>query len=70
MPSKPRKWRFRLRHIAEAVQRIVQYTRGMTYEQFCADQKTVDAVVRNFMIVGEAARHVPRQVESEYPEVP
>lgn len=30
----------------------------MTFEAFCADPKTIDAVIRNFEVMGEAARHV------------
>jgi uncharacterized protein with HEPN domain len=37
---------------------------GLTFEQFEADQKTVDAVIRNFEIIGEAVRHVVADQES------
>jgi uncharacterized protein with HEPN domain len=30
----------------------------------------VDAVVRNFQVLGEAARHVPPDIQNKYPEVP
>ena len=38
----------------EAVQRVLAYTAGMTYEAFIADEKTQDAVIRNLEIIGEA----------------
>jgi uncharacterized protein with HEPN domain len=41
-----------------AIDRIAAYTTGLTFESFCADLKTVDAVIRNFEVMGEAARHV------------
>ena len=40
----PRKQRFR----------IQECTLGMTFQEFKADQKTVDAVIRRLMIIGEA----------------
>ncbi len=42
----------------------------MSPEEFRADDKTVDAVVRNFGIIGEAARHVPADLRDRYPRVP
>lgn len=40
--------RLRIGDILQAIQRIEQYTEGMTFEAFVGDQKTVDAVVRSF----------------------
>ena len=57
-----RKWMFRIRHILEAIERIRQYTADMDEAGFARDQKTKDAVVRNFQVIGEAARHVPKVV--------
>ena len=67
MPS--RLWRFRLQDILEAIARIQSYTRGLTFDQFQLDRMTVDAVERNFIIIGEASRHVPDEVTGRYPSV-
>ena len=66
----PRKWKFRLRHILEAIERIEEYTHGMECDNFRGDQKTIDAVVRNFLIIGEAARLVTEHVQETYPDIP
>jgi hypothetical protein len=42
----------------------------MSYEQFAADTKSVDAVIRNFEILGEAARHVPVEIQKSSPMLP
>ncbi len=42
----------------------------MDFEQFRSDTKTVDAVVRNFEIIGEAAAHVPEEIVADHPEIP
>lgn len=42
----------------------------MDYDEFVADEKTVDAVLRNFEVIGEAAKNVPADVRQEYPEAP
>jgi predicted nucleotidyltransferase len=54
-----REWTFRVRHILDAIAKISQYTKGMTHEQFANDDRTVDAVIRNFLVIGEATRHIP-----------
>jgi uncharacterized protein with HEPN domain len=70
MSSRPRKWKFRLRHIIEAAERIRGYVAGMTYAEFVGDQRTVDAVLHNFIVIGEATRHVPEPVKTRYGDVP
>ena len=42
----------------------------MTFEQFMADRKTIDAVVRNFIIIGEAASHLPEDFIERHPDLP
>jgi uncharacterized protein with HEPN domain len=70
MSSRPRRWRFRLRHIIEAVERIQRYVEGMSLEEFIADSKTSDAVLRNLEVIGEAARLVPDEVTGRHHQVP
>jgi len=59
-----------LEDVIEAVDSIEEYTRELTYEAFVKDKKTVDAVVRNFEVIGEATKHIPEKVRMEYPSVP
>ena len=66
----PREWRLRVEDILEAIAKIERYIEGLTYEQFQADQKSVDAVVRNLEVIGEAVRHLTSAVEDLPPGVP
>ncbi len=43
-----------LNDIFDAIEKVEQFTHGMDFEQFAADEKTVFAVVRSFEIIGEA----------------
>ena len=54
-----RSWQLRIADIIEAIETILDYSAGMTFEQFASDRKTIDAVVRIFIIIGEAASHLP-----------
>lgn len=58
-----------LEDIVDVCRKIDLYTAGLTFADFEADQKTVDAVVRNIEIIGEAARNIPGDVRSQLPEV-
>lgn len=59
-----------LEDILTSVKRIKEYTKGLSRENFSKEQKTIDAVVRNIEILGEAARNIPEEFKGEYPEVP
>ena len=66
----PRKWDLRIKDILTSIDKASEYIRGMDFEQFKADAKTVDAVVRNIEIIGEAASRVPENITAENPEIP
>ena len=68
MPS--RAWRFRIEDILESISRIETYTAGMTYASFRENQLVIDAVVRNLEIIGEAAGHVPIEIQQRHPDLP
>ena len=69
MCAKPttRNWKMRVENILACIAKILQYSDGMTFEVVCADSKTVDAVIRNFEIIGEAASHIPEEIQERYP---
>jgi uncharacterized protein with HEPN domain len=64
-----RDWTLRVRDILEAIAAIRKYTAGMTFQNFAEDRKTVDAVIRNFIIIGEAANHVPEDIMEKYSDI-
>lgn len=48
-----RDYQLYLEDILEAIRKIERYTEGLNSEQFKKDDKTIDAVIRNFAIIGE-----------------
>ena len=52
--------------ILDAVSRIHTYTEGFSKEQFLADGKTQDAVIRNLEIIGEAASRLPESFRNSH----
>jgi uncharacterized protein with HEPN domain len=56
--------------IIDAFDSIEEYTEELTYERFVKDKKTVDAVVRNFEVIGEASKYIPESFRKNYHSVP
>src|SRR5688500_3366295 len=47
--------------IVEAAKKIERYTKGISFDEFINDDKTIDAVIRNFEIIGEASNRLPEE---------
>src|SRR6185437_13151443 len=58
-----------LEDIVASANKIMSYTINLTFDQFLEDEKTVDAVIRNFEIIGEAANRLPDEVKDKYPNI-
>lgn len=56
-------------HIHESLEKILNYTRDGR-DAFMADPKTQDAVVRNFEVIGEAAKRLPLEIIAAHPQIP
>ena len=64
-----RDWHLRIHDIAVAIEKIERYTANMALADFQSDERTVDAVLRNFEIIGEAAGNVPQHVTEANPNI-
>ncbi|WP_041623384.1 DUF86 domain-containing protein [Spirochaeta thermophila] len=53
----------------ESCSRIIRYVRGLSFEAFRSDEKTVDAVLRNLAVIGEAVKHLPHDLKDRYPQM-
>jgi uncharacterized protein with HEPN domain len=59
-----------LNDITESITDIKEFTKGITFEDFLKDRKTIKAVVRSLEIIGEAANKIPQNIRKKYPETP
>ena len=55
--------------IIESGEKILHYAQGLSYEQFLNDDKTIDAIIRNFEIIGEAANRLPDDFKENHQEI-
>lgn len=58
-----------LEDILKAANKIQNYTSGQQFETFSLDEKTIDAVIRNFEIIGEGAKRIPEEYKLLHPEI-
>lgn len=55
--------------IIDSAAKILTYTDNISFEEFTKDSKTIDAVIRNFEIIGEAANHLPEAFKDLHPDI-
>lgn len=70
MKKENRSFKMYLEDMYLSMERIAEYIDGYTFIKFNQDYKTVDAVIRNFEIIGEAAKNLPSDYKIKHPELP
>lgn len=58
-----------LRHMLDCIDAVAEYCQGGR-DVFLTDRKTVDAVVRNFEVLGEAAKRISEEMRNRAPDIP
>ena len=56
--------------IIDSIRDIESFVKGMKFEEFKKDRKTVNAVVRSIEVIGEASKKIPATIAAKYPGVP
>ncbi len=64
-----REWKLFVEDILESIELIEKYVENMEFDDFVKDRKTIDAVVRNFTIIGEASKNIPEDIKKKYSNV-
>jgi len=64
-----REYRLYLNDIKEALEKIDMFIANASFDEFIQDVKTVDAVLRNLEIIGEASKHIPKAVREKYSDI-
>lgn len=59
-----------LEDMLQSMERIEEYLGELDFQEFQLNHLVVDAIVRNFEIIGEAAKNVPQNVQENYTELP
>ena len=56
--------------ISNAIAEVAEFIGNMDFEEFAADKKTVNAVIRSLEVLGEATKRIPMEYRQKYPDVP
>ena len=64
-----REWSLFVADMQDAIEKIGVYFDAMTFADFQADCRTVDAVVHNLLVIGEAARCLPLSIKKRHPGI-
>lgn len=59
-----------LEDIKESILKIREYTYSHDLDKFKSDERTVDAVIINLEIIGEASNKIPKKLRDKYSSVP
>lgn len=65
-----RNWLVRIQDILDSTCTIRDCTAGLTFEAFCENKVIVKAVLYDYMIIGEASKHIPEDIKKRYLEIP
>ncbi len=60
----------RIDDIHGSLDKITRYVKDLQYDTWKNDEKTIDAVIRNLEIIGEAANQIPQHIQEQYPDIP
>ena len=62
--------RLYIKDIHECCQRILDYSKALDYGKFCKDQRTVDAILHNLLVIGEATKNLALRFLEKHPAIP
>jgi len=58
------------KHILDSIATIEEYIKGVSEDKFYSNRQIIDAVVRNFEIIGEATKNLPKNLKANTPHIP
>jgi uncharacterized protein with HEPN domain len=58
-----------LEDILESADKVMNYTNGLTYDEFVSNTMVIDAVIRNIEIIGEATIRLPDEYKDKCPQI-
>jgi len=67
---KNRDYKDYVQDIFDSIKETKEFIKGMEFEDFVEDRKTINAVVRSLEVIGEATKNIPDSLREKYPQIP
>jgi uncharacterized protein with HEPN domain len=61
---------FYLMHILSAIDDIEDFTKNVTFDSFRINREKQNATIRSIEVIGEATKHLSKDLRSKYPQIP
>jgi len=58
-----------IKDILTCIEKVERYTSNVSFEEFCGNGMAIDAVIRNFEIIGEAVKKISEEIKKKYADV-
>jgi uncharacterized protein with HEPN domain len=59
-----------LEDISNAIKEAEEFLKGLSYDDFSKDTKVIRALTMDFIIIGEAAKHIPADMRKRCSQIP
>jgi uncharacterized protein with HEPN domain len=56
--------------IANAIKEIEEFMKDLSFDEFAENALAIRAVTMDFIVIGEAAKHLPVAIRKKYPQIP
>ena len=67
---KKQDYRDYLQDILDSINDTEEFVKGITFEEFLQDKKSINAVIRSIEVIGEAAKKIPHSLRENFPSIP
>ena len=58
-----------LEDISNAVKEVEEFLKGLSFDDFAKNTQAIRAVTMDFVIIGEAAKHLPVEIRRKHPQI-
>ncbi len=65
-----RSYKLYLKDILDSINKILEYSDSLSYEELFGNEMVLDAIIRNLEIIGEASKNVPDEIKALHNEIP
>lgn len=65
-----RDWKILFEDIIESINKIENYIKDISFEDFSQSPLIIDAVVRNIEVIGEASKNIPAEIQNQFTDIP